>query len=385
VKKNLSILIYSLGSGGAERVTSILLSELRKKYNITLVLMNTTIFYTIPDDVQVVYIEKSFAFEQNIFKLLKLPFLAWKYKKICEKQKIDISLSLLVRPNYINVLSKLMGSRAKCIISERSFLSEELKNHKIHFFIRRTLVSYLYNKADVIVGISKGTTQDLIEMYKITPEKTRVIYNPIDLDFILKEKMNKNLISKQDEFVFVTIGRLDKGKNHELLIKAIEKLKSKKIKLLIIGDGLERKSLENLINQLNVKNKVEFLGLQKNPFQFLFQSDCFVFATNYESFGNVLVEALACELPIISTDCKSGPREVLAPNSNIQIHLKDRIEKEEYGILTPVNDLEKMVASMELMLMNSSIRNNYKEKSQKRANDFHKNKIIQQWLEVFEK
>ncbi|WP_319016516.1 glycosyltransferase [Aliarcobacter butzleri] len=93
-----------------------------------------------------------------------------------------------------------------------------------------------------------------------------------------------------------------------------------------------------------------------NPFSYISKADCFVFASNHEGFPNVLIEA--CELPIISTDCQSGPREILAPNSDISFQLENNIELAEYGILTPIKNVDKLQEVMNLMINDESLRKN---------------------------
>jgi len=368
----ISILIYSLASGGAERQVSILLKELSKNYKITLVLMNNTIFYDIPKDVEIVFLEKSNPNESGIQKFLKLPFLGLRYKKILKKKKIKVSLSFMNRPNYVNIFAKLFGSKVKTIISERISPSMEYRTSSFKDKISRLLIKKLYKKADIIVCNSKGIKQDL-NNWNI--KNVVVIYNILNLKCKIDEKNEK--------FTFINVGRLEPQKNHKLLIKAFKKA-NLDAKLLIIGDGYLRKDLEVLIEELELKDKVKLLGRQKNPGKFLSKADVFVFSSNYEGFPNVLLEALACELPIISTDCKSGPREILAPNTDFRRQTKD-IEIAEYGVLTPVGDVEKMSKAMKMIYENRDLREKLKSKAKKRANSFRVEKIIKQWREVIEK
>lgn len=378
MKKNISILIYSLASGGAEKVVSILLDRLKEKYNITLILMNDTIFYNIPDEVEVVYIEKSNPNESSIKKLLKLPILGLKYKKVLEDKKIDVSLSFMVRPNYINAFAKLFGSGAKTIICERSMFSFQFGYKNIQSFVNRLLVK-LYNVADLIVANSKGNREDLKRNFSIKPE-IKTIYNALDLLQIEKRK-EEDLEIEKKRFTFVTIGRMDVGKNHLLLIEA---LKDVDADLWIIGDGELRESLGFRIEDLGLKDRVKLLGRQSNPYKFLAKADAFVFSSNHEGFPNVLLEALACELPIISTDCKSGPREILAPNSDFTKQTTD-IEIADFGVLVPVGDVDKMAKAMRMMVEDESLRKSLKEKAYIRAKDFEVDKIIKEWEEVIEK
>ncbi|RXK07212.1 glycosyltransferase [Halarcobacter bivalviorum] len=368
MKKKLSILIYSLANGGAERVVSILLNTLKEKYEITLFLMNDTVFYDISEEIKIVYLEKSNPNESGIKKLLKLPFLAWKLKKY---NKNNISISFMNRANYINILAKIFGMKSRVIISERAMPSFQHANG-IQGKINRFLIKNLYSKADLIIANSKGNTCDLIENFNC--KKVETINNPIDLEKI-KELSSQKVEFRDDSFTFITIGRLDKGKNHKLMIDAMQNIEAK---LYIIGDGELKDELENHIKSLSLENKVTLLGKQINPYKFLKQADCFLFSSNYEGFPNVLLEALACNLPIISTDCKSGPREILSPNSDINFKL-DKIEISEYGILVPINDCKNLTKSMNIIINNKILRERYKEKTLKRVEYYSLDKIVKKF------
>ncbi|MFK5882346.1 MAG: glycosyltransferase [Sulfurospirillum sp.] len=375
MKKNLSILIYSLASGGAERVVSVLLNELKDKYNITLVLMNDAIFYDIPKNLQIIYLENSNPNESGIKKLLKLPFLGYRYKQICENNDIDISLSFMNRPNYINIISKFFANNSKSIISERAMPSLQHKSG-LQGLINRFLIKYLYNKSDLITANSKGNSVDLTANFNI--KKVITIYNLFDIKKIA-EQAKDDIESKYNGFVFVTVGRLDDGKNHQLIIDAMQDVNAQ---LYIIGEGELRGKLENQIKTLNLENKVFLLGRQKNPYKYLAKADCFVFSSNYEGFPNVLLEALACGLPVISTDCQSGPREILAPNSDIEVQLQNDLELAKYGILTPINNVQKLKEAMELIMNDNELRKNYKETAKQRTDDFRIEQIIKQYEEI---
>lgn len=246
MKKKLSILIYSLASGGAERVVSVLLDELKEKYEITLFLMNDTIFYDIPKNIKIIYLENSNPSESGIKKLLKLPVLAWKYKKLNDS---DISVSFMNRSNYINIIAKILEFKSKVIISERAMPSLQHKNG-VQGFINKFLIKRLYRKADIVIGNSKGNCRDLVNNFNIQEVKT--IYNLIDLKII--KELSKECVNYRDEkFTFITIGRLDRGKNHKILIESMEDIDAK---LYIIGDGELRDTLEKQIESLNLQNKV---------------------------------------------------------------------------------------------------------------------------------
>jgi len=370
--KEVTFFIYSLGSGGAERVVSILLNKLNNKYKIKLVLMNEIIFYEIDKKVEIIFLDKENG-SLGIKKFFKLPFLAYKYSKI----KSNISISFLTRPNYINILSNLFKP-SFTVISERSLVSEEFKKSNIHSKVSKFLIKSLYKYANLVISLSQGSKNDLIKNFNVS--KIKVIYNPIDLKLIQKLSKEEINLSKK-KFTFVTLGRLVEGKNQDLIIKAIKNLDAN---LWIIGDGERRKELEELVKELRLEKKVTFLGRQKNPFKFLKKADCFVYASERESFGNVLVEALACELPVISTDCPTGPREILALNNDFSKSTKD-IKLAEYGILTPLFNVEKMAEAMKIIYENENLRKNYSKKAKIRVNDFSVEKIIKEWEKIIER
>ena len=377
-KKTLHILVYSLASGGAERVVSILLERLGGIYNVTLVLMSNDIFYPIPKNVNIIFLEQSSPFEFKLAKLFKLPILGWKYKKLLKQSSCDISLSFMNRPNYINIFAKLFGSHAKAVISERIAPSREYPSNSFKDIVSRFLIRFLYPKANLIIPNAKGIEHDLVALFGICRSNIQTIHNPLSLTIWPKGKQDNAM------FTVVTVGRLQKQKNHTLLISAFAKLTSKKIQLIIIGEGELKSELKQQIASLNLTSNIHLLGRKNNPQDYLAQADAFVFSSNYEGFPNVLLEALACSLPIISTDCKSGPREILAPSTDFTKQVQDEIERAEYGILTPTNNVEKMTEAIELLIEDKALRQSYADKAQNRAKDFEADKIIEQYIEAIE-
>ncbi len=374
-KKKISILVNDLNSGGAERVVSILLDTLQSRYDITLFMMHNIIFYNIPKDIKIVVVGNSKLEDSGVIKLLKLPLIAWQYRKL----NIDssISLSFLSRANYINIFAKLFGMRGKIIVSERAMPSLQYRG-SLQGYINRVLIRLLYNRADRVFANSKGNALDLIENFKI--KDVRVIYNIFNINRIINLS-NRYAILDSSRFNFITIGRLDEGKNHKLLIDAIREIDAN---LYIIGDGVLRDDLVEHIINLGLEDRVFMLGKEKNPYKYLSKADSFVFASNREGFPNVLVEALACGLPIISTDCKSGPREILAPDTNENFQLNRKIEIAKYGILTPINSINKIREAMRTIIDNKKLREEYRKKAKERAMEFNKNRIIDKFIDIIE-
>ena len=143
----------------------------------------------------------------------------------------------------------------------------------------------------------------------------KVVYNPINIGEINKfSKENVNILRNvNSKFKIISVGRLVKQKNYSNLIKAFEIVQKRfhNCHLIICGEGPERKKLKEIVNSLNIKKYVTFLGAVQNPYKFLKKSDLFVLSSDYEGFGTVLLEAMVFNLPIVSTDCDYGPREIL--------------------------------------------------------------------------
>lgn len=370
MKKNLAVLIYSLSGGGAERVVSILLKELKDDYSITLFLMNDKIVYNIPEDIKIVYLEKSNNEENSFYKIFKIPFLSFKYKQLCNENSIDISLSFMYRPNFINVFSKCLGNKSKVLISERNTASMTYSGNKLSSFIGRFLVKRLYSKADLIIPNSIGNAEDLINNFNINQKKIRIVNNPINIELI--DSLAKEEVSDMsfDKFTFISVARLEKHKNHDITIRAYSKIANEDNQLLILGIGDEMQYLQELIDSLNLNKSVKLLGFRKNPYKYLSKSNCFILSSSREGFPNVLIEALACGLPVISSDCKSGPREIL--------------NSEEFGLLYPVGEIETLVKKMKYFLYEAKDIENIKNKSIERVKEFDTKKIIKKFSEVIE-
>ncbi|KGI55683.1 N-acetylgalactosamine-N,N'-diacetylbacillosaminyl-diphospho-undecaprenol 4-alpha-N-acetylgalactosaminyltransferase [Campylobacter sp. MIT 97-5078] len=360
--QKLGIFIYSLGSGGAERVVATLLPPLSLFYEVHIILMNDKISYEL-EGAQIHLLENSKPNENVLLKFLKLPFLALKYKKLCKNLNLDKQFVFLNRPNYIALLARIFGLKTPLIINECTTPSVMYQSFNLTSLTNKALIKWLYPKADLILANSKGNQEDLILNFKINASKCKLLYNAIDLKTITQK--SKEAIEFKDKFI-LSIGRLDKGKNHALLIKAYARLDTR-LKLVILGEGELKNELESLIASLNLKEKVFLLGFDNNPYKYLSKCEFFAFASSFEGFSNVLIEALACHCAVLSSDHKSGAKELFGEN--------------EFGLLIKVNDENAMFEGLKTMIENENLRKAYQEKAYKRAKDFDKNEIAKEALE----
>ena len=365
--KKMALFIYSMGAGGAERVVSNLLAHLAQNFQVHLILMNENIFYEIPKGVKIHYLERSNPYEKGILKFLKLPFLALKYKKLCFDLKIDLHFVWMNRPCYIASLARIFGQKARLIINECSTPSVLYQNKSLKNKINKILIKKLYPRADFIYTNSSGAFYDLKDNFLIDANKMKILPNAINYALI-KEKMNEK-ISLNEPFI-LSVGRLDEGKNHSLLINAYARLKRQDKnapKLVIIGDGELKNILNEQINKLNLQKDVLLLGFRKNPYAYMAKCEIFVFVSRFEGFSNVLIEALACRKCVISSEHKSGAKELLGDN--------------EFGILVPVDDEIATFKAMKMVLNDENLRKNYESKASRRIQEFEAKNIAKELID----
>ena len=369
-----------MGAGGAERVVSILLPELVRRYEVTLILMNETLFHPVPEEVEIVWLERSRPDESGILKLLKLPWLALRLKKLCQKGHIDILVSLMNRPNYIAALARMMGLKTLLILGERGTPSRQYAGNGFQARTNRWLIGRLYPRADRVTTNSYGALADLRDRFSVPADKLLVIYNPFDLESI--ETRCIPLDRDDESFIFVTVGRLDEGKNHQMLIEAFGSIYRETMELWIVGDGPLRKKLEALATQTAGSGAIRFFD-KCDPFPLLSRADAFVFASRREGLPNVLIEALACGMPVISTDCLSGPQEILAEETTYDAFTRGyRIVK--YGVLVEVDNIAAMANAMKEVYNNVSLQKQLANHAKIRAQDFNKAHSVKQFIELIE-
>src|SRR5690606_20460139 len=151
-------------------------------------------------------------------------------------------------------------------------------------------------------------------------------------------------------FQFLFVGKFRTEKNIPLLIKAFAALNHEEARLSIMGNGVMEKELKQLVQELNLVDRVRFLPFDPQPFSIMVQHQCLLLSSHFEGFPNVIMEALCCGVPVISTDCHSGPREIIAPELNFIDQLQKGCYPTSCGYLTTVGDEQSMKEAMIAML-----------------------------------
>jgi glycosyltransferase involved in cell wall biosynthesis len=257
------------------------------------------------------------------------------------KNRPDALIASMEHVSIIAVLAKFMSfSRTKIIIRVANTFSYSLLGTK---WYKRPIRKYgafiFYRLADSVVANSEGSAQNLSKTLRLK-KKVKVIYNPTvtsDVFEKAEESVGHPWLKDKEVPVVISVGRLHEQKDFATLIKAFASRRRKEpMKLIILGEGEERKSLERLADELGALKYINMPGFMENPYSHLKRADLFVLSSKWEGLPNVLIEAMACGLPVVSTDCPSGPREIL--------------EDGKYGELVPVGDHKAMADAISKVL-----------------------------------
>ena len=322
--RRIAILLPNLRGGGAERLHIHLTKEfIARGYSVDFVLMQVhgELLGSRPVGSQVVDLNAP-----RVRHAL-LPFVRY-----LKKEKPDAIIVAMWPLTIIGVLAhRIAGCPGKLLLSDHNYLPSTPYGKGVSGLIMKITMQLFYPFADAIVAVSQGVKETVAHLSGMDLEKIDVIYNPIRLEHNPQSKVDASIEKwwRQAELKLIAIGSLKAQKDFDTLIRSFAKVRNvKDVKLLILGEGPERQALEKLVVELGLKDSIMLAGFKSDPYPYLEVADLFVLSSRYEGFGNVIVEALACGTPVIATDCKAGPSEIL--------------DGGKYGVLVPVGDPEAL-------------------------------------------
>ena len=319
--KKIVLLNDSLIGGGAERITLNLARGFKKRgYEVHIILVKNIIDYEIEEDIKIHHLTENGIIYKN--KFLNKLALTKKLKQIIKNIQQDGKILMYIsNAEDMDLLSK-KAKLDNCYIRYRNSMYEYYKSkfknkkglkktfHKLKHYLK---FKSIYDNRNIIT-VSKALEDDIVNKMKIKPKMIKTIYNPFDFDYIRhKADEYKPFI---DKLYIIYVAKFENRKNQKLLIKAYKKANID-IPLILMGktytksDEKYLQKLKQLIKKLNLEDKVIFPGFQKNPYPWIKNAKLFVMSSNSEGLPLVLVESLILNTPVVSTDCPTGPSEVL--------------------------------------------------------------------------
>jgi glycosyltransferase involved in cell wall biosynthesis len=386
----LLFVLPSLGGGGAERASVDLLRGIdRQRFHITLALFarsahatpprarsavadnagrsSGTFLQELPGDVPLYDLRGKQSYDVR---------LVWRLAGVLRREKPDVVFSVLRYTNLITLLaSRLSGSAARVVVNEQNPPSAEFAlfggGRVKAWFLRR-----LYPWADRVTAISTGIARELVSTYGVPQDKVQVIPNPVDLvrvRALAAAKLEHPWFSAQAGLpVLVAVGRLHPQKGFAHLIRAFSIVRQAlPCKLVILGEGPLRTELEGLIASLGLTDDVALPGFQENPYNYMSHSAAFVLSSLFEGFGNVLVDALALGVPVVSTRCPVGPEDIITDGVT--------------GVFVPPADEEALAQAILRVLQDGELRRKLLANGPLRAADFAIERIVPQYEALFER
>ena len=343
-KTDLAIYLPFCGDGGVARVILNLIQVfLAKGLKVDLVLNQvgkSSMLDQLPPEVEVVDLKATrFTLGASLKMVPKL------ISYLRKKQPKTLLSATHTGPEIAIIAKYLAMVSTRVVISEHTNLSLDIKignplGNQMKSNLIPIAIRFLYPFA-CITAASNGVALDLATTAKLPLESIEVIYNPVitpQLSQKSQESVDHPWFAPGEPPVVLGVGRLEQQKDFPTLIHAFAKVRQMQTaKLVILGSGREEKKLLSLVNELELSEDVAILGFVENPYAYMAKSAIFVLSSVWEGFGNVVAEALAAGAPVVSTNCPSGPAEIL--------------DNGKYGELVPVGDSQAMAEAILRVLL----------------------------------
>ena len=359
-KKKIAFVIPSLPYGGAERVVTNLANELVSDYDVSVITMGKVVpFYTLHKEVNLLYCVERVLPSTNILKAIRSNYILLKrLSHLVKTHEIQVLIGFLTTANVLATLAgKYRG--IPVIISERNNPFSQ-KPAKMWQIIRR----FAYPKADYVV-VQTATIRSFYEK-KIKDERLKQLPNPISREL---SGLRRGAEAPRENIV-LNVGRLSPQKAQDVLINAFAKIPNSDWKLVIAGDGKKMKEYQELVASLNLADRVLFAGSVKDVHKLYNTAQIFAFTSIFEGFPNALIEAMHFGLACVSTDCPTGPSELIKDGEN--------------GFLIPMNDVDALANRLEDLMNDMEKRKVFGTRAKKVVSKFEMNEVASQWKILIE-
>jgi len=362
------IVLPSFEFGGIERTTINLIKNLQNIRPV--VILHKDIEHYFKDLNCGVYRFEDFGVKNSNLSIQSIYSCSKTIRRISSMEKAQAVFGIMqYSPIYSCLAKDIFRMKAEVIISYRGALSAFFKYIPSFGRWARYLVHYTLKSSSGIITPSEGVKEDLIEDFGAPREKVRVIYNGIDINAV--RKMSKDSIDLRKECPWIiTSCRLSPQKDLLTLLRAFKIVREKvRSKLLILGQGPLKDSILSWNKDLGIDNDVLLMGFKENPFKYISRADVFVLSSFFEGFGNVIVEAMALGIPVVATDCPSGPGEI--------------IEHGVSGVLVPMRDHKRMAENILNILQDTGLKKRLSEEGVKRSALFSAERMASEYERYF--
>jgi glycosyltransferase involved in cell wall biosynthesis len=372
MKKNtIAIFIPSYHVGGAEKVLISLANSFLAHFDEVHMLSNTTIG---PLKEQLDPSVKCINFGNSTY--IRILF---KLSSYFDTYKPDAVLTSIYATGLVAIAARLISRHQPVLLigAHNSFSAKLSSPDNIKDkYLLRPLSRLLFYRAEAIVSVSKGVSDDLSTSLDLPAEKLHVIYNPVvtrDLLCKAMEPLKHRWLGdqKSNYKTILCVGRLIEQKGFDLLLDAFSRLKNREeYRLVIVGDGPLAVPLKTHTQVLGIEELVDFTGYDLNPYRYMSHADAFILPSRWEGLPTVIIEAMACGCQIIATDCQYGPKEIL--------------EEGKYGTLVHVGDTQALTNAIQNLFSNKLIHINKKELKH-RANHFNDVNACKEYVRLIKK
>jgi glycosyltransferase involved in cell wall biosynthesis len=327
-KKRLALFLPNLGGGGAERVALALIQGfLDHGYEVDLVLARRegVLLPLVPAEVEIIDLGAS-----------QLRHTTLPLARYLRARRPDALHAMMWPLPVLAILARTLARvKTRIVGSEHTTLSA--RQLRLRQRAVRILSRQAYLQADALIAVSAGVADDLTHFIGVPRDRITVIHNPLLLPRTLPDPATMATHWPLGTKRILAVGTLKEEKNYPLLLRALGQVRQQiPASLLILGDGPLRSELEQQIADEGLQSAVVIAGFNTNPWPYFAAADIFVLSSDCEGYGNVIVEALYAGLPVVSTDCPNGPREIL--------------DGGKYGVLVPCNDARLLAAAIKSVL-----------------------------------
>jgi glycosyltransferase involved in cell wall biosynthesis len=364
MKYTVILFITNLSIGGAERVTVNLANQLAENGH----------------QVEVLVLTEEGEFVEELapkveFSVLSVDRMRWAAiplaRHLCRTNP-DTLISFMTNANVIAIVATRIARISTTVIATE----HSIQSRKFSLSVKRDmmLAKYMYPFADYVVGVSQGVSEDIRGWARVPDDKIVTIYNPIVSDEMIGATYSPpshHWFQNDDIEVVLSVGRHVKEKDYSTLIRAFAQLLEERetVRLVLMGGGKLTPEYESLIEKLGIQEKVSMPGFVNHPYPYMAHADVFALSSRVEGLSLVLIEAMACGTPVVSTDCPDGPSEVLAGG--------------EYGELVPIGDSNSLknalIRTLDRPIAKQTLRQRAEEFSIKKAARQYENLLTDEW------